>query len=186
MKKSYFFVLLAIITVSAITAAVFFQLGRKQYSPSSPTSPTPTSTTQPAACTQEAKLCPDGSAVGRTGPNCEFAPCPLTTVTPVPTTKPGWTTYKNTELGFEISFPDKYKTTDDSYGWPKSVLLLYSGGQSYDLAIEVWNSTAEYQAKYPAGTKNITVKNIDGKYLTLLNMNFKPEVDEIIATFKNL
>ncbi len=31
---------------------------------------------EPRACTQEAKLCPDGSAVGRTGPNCEFAPCP--------------------------------------------------------------------------------------------------------------
>lgn len=30
------------------------------------------------ACTMEAKLCPDGSAVGRTGPNCEFAPCPTT------------------------------------------------------------------------------------------------------------
>jgi hypothetical protein len=28
------------------------------------------------ACTQEAKICPDGSSVGRTGPNCEFAPCP--------------------------------------------------------------------------------------------------------------
>ncbi|HSB47118.1 MAG TPA: hypothetical protein VLD37_03825 [Candidatus Bilamarchaeum sp.] len=28
------------------------------------------------ACTQEAKVCPDGSTVGRTGPNCEFAPCP--------------------------------------------------------------------------------------------------------------
>lgn len=28
------------------------------------------------ACTKEAKLCPDGSAVGRTGPDCEFAPCP--------------------------------------------------------------------------------------------------------------
>ena len=28
------------------------------------------------ACTQEAKLCPDGSSVGRAGPNCEFAPCP--------------------------------------------------------------------------------------------------------------
>src|SRR6185295_18239462 len=26
-------------------------------------------------CTQEAMLCPDGSYVGRTGPNCEFAPC---------------------------------------------------------------------------------------------------------------
>jgi hypothetical protein len=32
----------------------------------------------PIACTQEAKLCPDGSAVGRTGPNCEFAPCSTT------------------------------------------------------------------------------------------------------------
>ena len=30
----------------------------------------------PKACTEEAKLCPDGSAVGRTGPDCEFAPCP--------------------------------------------------------------------------------------------------------------
>ncbi|MCI0619445.1 hypothetical protein L0Y40_00180 [Candidatus Wolfebacteria bacterium] len=28
------------------------------------------------ACTLEAKLCPDGSYVGRTGPNCEFSPCP--------------------------------------------------------------------------------------------------------------
>lgn len=28
------------------------------------------------ACTMEAKICPDGSAVGRSGPKCEFAPCP--------------------------------------------------------------------------------------------------------------
>ena len=28
------------------------------------------------ACTTEAKICLDGSAVGRVGPNCEFAPCP--------------------------------------------------------------------------------------------------------------
>jgi len=27
------------------------------------------------ACTEEAKICPDGSTVGRTGPNCEFTPC---------------------------------------------------------------------------------------------------------------
>ena len=31
----------------------------------------------PKACTKEAKLCPDGSSVGRTGPNCEFSPCPV-------------------------------------------------------------------------------------------------------------
>ncbi len=27
-------------------------------------------------CTMEAKQCPDGSYVGRSGPNCEFAECP--------------------------------------------------------------------------------------------------------------
>ena len=32
---------------------------------------------KPIACTKEAKLCPDGSAVGRNGSNgCEFDPCP--------------------------------------------------------------------------------------------------------------
>ncbi len=30
----------------------------------------------PVACTQEAKICPDGSSVGRTGPKCEFTACP--------------------------------------------------------------------------------------------------------------
>lgn len=28
------------------------------------------------SCTLEAKICPDGTAVGRQGPLCEFAPCP--------------------------------------------------------------------------------------------------------------
>lgn len=30
-----------------------------------------------AGCTQDAKLCPDGTYVSRTGPNCEFSPCPI-------------------------------------------------------------------------------------------------------------
>jgi hypothetical protein len=38
-----------------------------------------TKTNEPTACTMEAKICPDGSSVGRTGPNCEFAPCPEST-----------------------------------------------------------------------------------------------------------
>jgi len=43
------------------------------------------SSTQSVACTQEAKECPDGSYVGRTGPHCEFAACPsITTATTMP------------------------------------------------------------------------------------------------------
>ncbi len=45
-----------------------------------PNAPTPAVSTTPtgSACTEDAKICPDGSAVGRTGPNCTFAPCPPT------------------------------------------------------------------------------------------------------------
>jgi hypothetical protein len=34
------------------------------------------------ACTAEAKQCPDGTYVGRTGPQCEFAACPGTSTNP--------------------------------------------------------------------------------------------------------
>lgn len=34
----------------------------------------------PVACTMEARICPDGSAVGRTGPNCEFAECKVSEI----------------------------------------------------------------------------------------------------------
>lgn len=38
--------------------------------------PNPDLTNGGVFCTMDAKLCPDGSYVGRTGPNCEFAECP--------------------------------------------------------------------------------------------------------------
>lgn len=51
------------------------------------TKPLPTATSPDVACTQEAKLCPDGSYVSRTGPNCEFTACP-SAVTPKPAPTP--------------------------------------------------------------------------------------------------
>jgi len=122
-------------------------------------------------------------------PTEEVSPSPILTLIPTPKTtseptmKPGWETYKETQLGFEISFPEEYKVQEDKYGWPKAVLLLYGGGQSYDLAVELWDEPSEYENKYPA-QKNLVVKQIGNKYLTFLNMNYKEEVDEIIATFK--
>lgn len=37
-------------------------------------------TTEPAICTMEVKMCPDGSYVGRSGLQCEFAECPKVAV----------------------------------------------------------------------------------------------------------
>jgi hypothetical protein len=36
-------------------------------------------------CTMDAKLCPDGSYVGRVAPSCEFAACPASTGAPTST-----------------------------------------------------------------------------------------------------
>ncbi len=43
---------------------------------------TATSSDEFIACTMDAKMCPDGSYVGRTGPACEFAACPNETASP--------------------------------------------------------------------------------------------------------
>jgi hypothetical protein len=50
---------------------------------------------RPVACTMEAKLCPDGSAVGRTGPNCEFSACPVLSASPKENPKSGLESEKN-------------------------------------------------------------------------------------------
>lgn len=157
------------------------------------------------SCTEEAMLCPDGiTTVVRIPPSCDFAPCPSYAPTSVPTTPPpstpspsstpsasipaGWLTYTSQEYGFEISYPFSYQALDDSnnlYGWPNGIVLFYDGGQSYDLAIEHWSSVTDYESKYP-NASNLTVHQVGNYYLTLLNTNFEPEVDNIIATFRTL
>lgn len=67
--------------------------------------------TKQKACTQDAKVCPDGTSVGRVGPKCEFAPCPTPTATPDPTA--GWQTYLNNEIGFSIKYPSDLEPKED-------------------------------------------------------------------------
>jgi hypothetical protein len=120
-------------------------------------------------------------------PNPTSSTASTPTPTPAPTLKPGWKVYKNEQYGFEISYPSSYQALDDEknlYGWPKAVVLFYSGGQSYDLAVEVWNTEAEYKAKYGSPIYDLTVKEVNGKFITLLNANKTTEVSEIVSTFK--
>ena len=71
------------------------------------------------ACTMEAKLCPDGSAVGRQGPNCEFAQCPQegsknqelgSTVD-----MSDWKAYRNEQFGFGFLYPSDWGVELEPY-----------------------------------------------------------------------
>lgn len=71
------------------------------------------------ACTMEAKLCPDGSAVGRTGPKCEFAPCPNEGDNNF------WKTITDHKTGATFQYPDHLLTEYiHTIDWPPKIQLL--------------------------------------------------------------
>ena len=52
------------------------------------------------ACTMEAKLCPDGTTVGRTGSRCAFAPCPEYSI------DPSWKVATDGAMGISFRYPE--------------------------------------------------------------------------------
>jgi hypothetical protein len=168
MKKILFGIIVFVLLAAGVSGVYYYLSKNKTNTPQPTVSPTPTSVV-------------------------------IETPTSVPTTQPensegedetnmhpDWLTYTNSEYGFEISYPSNYQALDDKnnlYGWPNGIVLIYSGGQSYDLPIEVWDSASEYQNKYQAQMDDLTVKQVGNKFITLLNMNKNEEVDEIISTF---
>ena len=115
-------------------------------------------------------------------------PMPAPPDNPQPAVPDGWLTYQNTQYGFEISYPPEFQVLDDQdslYGWPNAVVLLYNGGQSYDIAIQVWDSPADLDANYPNEARIQTV-NVNGKIISLFDITQQPENAAVIATFKLL
>lgn len=97
--------------IVVFVAVVVIAIGSYFYFGSSKTQRPPT-----RACTEEAMICWDGSAVGRTGPNCEFAPCPPKNNTPSVGTEEDdafkdWQIYKNSTYNFQIKFPEGWQAS---------------------------------------------------------------------------
>ncbi len=138
MKKEQGFILPIIIVVLVIavlgTAGYF---AYRQYS-----------APKPIACTQEAKVCPDGSSVGRTGPNCEFAQCPDQTA--------GWKTYTNTQYGFTFEYPQNWSLDDWSLDEGVHSLIVS------DPLVEIWldKDVIDINKKLPILIIGIRKKNI--------------------------
>lgn len=94
-------ILLLFIIAVSILAWSMYNLGKNGISPNPK---------EETVCTQEAKQCPDGSFVGRTGPNCEFEECSIKILVPA-----GWKVYQGdcaysgqVDCPFAIGFPQDW------------------------------------------------------------------------------
>jgi hypothetical protein len=71
---------IALIAILGIGAYFVFSGSSDKGVATDDTASTTASTTGTTFCTMDARMCPDGSYVGRTGPNCQFV-CPTGTST---------------------------------------------------------------------------------------------------------
>jgi hypothetical protein len=84
MKK----LLIALICLVILLILIFLISTRFYVTVTVPPSQVPPANPPVVACTMDAKICPDGSAVGRIPPSCQFAACPATQTPPVSSSGP--------------------------------------------------------------------------------------------------
>ncbi|MFZ1987529.1 MAG: hypothetical protein WAV21_00645 [Minisyncoccia bacterium] len=105
MNTSYQKIVVGILLLVVAGIGVYRYLTTHQYTP------------QMVACTEEAKMCPDGSAVGRTGPNCEFAECPKSEI-------PAWELFTDETQKISFKYPKELGTTYlHEVDWPPKVSI---------------------------------------------------------------
>jgi hypothetical protein len=75
-KVTWYSWTLAVILFFFVIPAIAFYVGMQYQALQEDLRNAPASVGGNIACTEEAKMCPDGSSVGRTGENCSFALCP--------------------------------------------------------------------------------------------------------------
>ena len=170
--KKYLIILVLIILVLA--GAVYYYLNFQK----------PADQSDQVACTMDAKICPDGSAVGRQGPKCEFAECPVAKVLDETA---DWQTYKSDKYGFEFKYPTgwHYNASNDLAQTrvclnPKGI----SGDCSAILTINSGITKADFQSKFKTlYEKNgsvsesiIGINGIDGNLFYISGNGFSKNV----------
>jgi hypothetical protein len=87
------------------------------------------------ACTMEAKICPDGTSVGREGPSCAFSPCPASNVE-IPS------------AGVSFVIPEGYSAGEGASGTNSELLAVFV---KPSLSEAVSHTIRVYQYQVPEG-----------------------------------
>lgn len=105
------------------------------------------------ACTEEAKKCPDGSFVARTGSNCEFSSCPASSSAKPADETANWKTYANGI--FEFKYPSNFTLQENI---KESIYL--SGDDHISLSV---SKRSEVDTSYfEKNAQRITINGIEG------------------------
>jgi len=128
-------------------------------------------TKETPACRQEVKQCPDGSSVGRTEANCEFAKCPViiseTNAKQNPgvlfiNKRSGWQRYYNEEYGFEIKVPPDFevrRVSDEAYtGGMEFFIEGIANNKQGGIVLKTHGSIPRWSQGNLEKEKNITTK----------------------------
>ena len=86
-------------------------------------------------CTDEAKVCADGSTVARTGPSCEFAPCPEEVICPQDAMKcPDGTEVGRSGPNCTFECPSNVACTDDAMLCPDGKTYVSRNGPNCEFS----------------------------------------------------
>ena len=105
------------------------------------------------ACTQEAKLCPDGSYVGRTGHKCEFTACPNESGNDL------WKTATDSQSSILFKYPEKLLTDYIfTQSWPPRVAVTENEHQLNCIETPAENSLPQRVLKRMVEDRTYCVK----------------------------
>lgn len=137
------------------------------------------------ACTAEAKICPDGTGVGRVPPNCEFAPCPgeaiqvtadtatqttSKTITPVPSTVP------TSQQFAVIEITTNYWTEEKMKNAKPMPIGVPASSTSSSSPVGIASSPTGISSNPPASFQQVTIfqgegKEVSGTIISLVSIN---------------